>query len=115
MAQLDFAEYKKVVERVSGISVDTSKWFPSAVSEWITYHATLLGVPDTYISYPLISAISYCAQHAIIRLEDEMHHEPVLIYGLVGGRSGTNKSAALKKVTDMVMGIEKPKPRDPCV
>ena len=110
MAQLDFAEYKKVVERVSGISVDTSKWFPSAVSEWITYHATLLGVPDTYISYPLISAISYCAQHAIIRLEDEMHHEPVLIYGLVGGRSGTNKSAALKKVTDMVMGIENPNP-----
>ena len=39
-----------------------------------------------------------------------MHHEPVLIYGLVGGRSGTNKSAALKKVTDMVMGIENPNP-----
>ena len=32
------------------------------------------------------------------------------MYGLVAGRSGTNKSAALKKVTDMVFSIENPNP-----
>ena len=68
----------------------------------------MLGVADTYISYPLMSTMSYCAQHAVIGLEAGTHDEPVLIYGLVGGRSGTNKSGALKKVVDIVMDIENP-------
>ena len=109
MAQfLEFGEYKQIVEKVSKIKVDNDEWFPPPVAEWIHYNATLLGVPDTYISYPLVSAVCYCAQHAIIELEDGMHKEPVLIYGLVGGRSGTNKSGALRTVTDIVMAIENP-------
>ena len=109
MAQfIEYGDYKQIVDKVSKIKMDNNKWFPPPVAEWIHYNATLLGVPDTYISYPLVSAVCYCAQHAIVELEDGMHQEPVLIYGLVGGRSGTNKSGALRKVTDIVMEIENP-------
>ena len=38
-----------------------------------------------------------------------MHKKPVLLYGIVGGRSGTNKSAALKKITNMISNLDNPR------
>ena len=106
MATFDLTEYKSIVEQLMKIDVVTEDWFPPSVTQWIQYNSTLLGVPETYISYPLVSAVTYCSQHATVSLEDGTHDEPVLLYALVGGRSGTNKSAALRKITDMVMEIE---------
>ena len=106
--QLDFLEYKKILSEVTNIPVDTRNWFHPRIADWIQYHATMLGVPDTYIGFPIIASVAYCSQHATVSLDDGTHSEPVLIYGLVGGRSGTNKSAALKKVTDIVFDIKNP-------
>ena len=75
------------------------------IASWITHHSTLLGVPDTYISSPLLIAAAYCAQHSTVSYED-LHVEPVILYGLVVGRSGTNKSASLKIIMDLIDSIE---------
>ena len=101
-------EYKKILKDVSGIVIEVDKWFPEEVADW-TYHSTILGVAETYIAFPLCTAIAYCAQHATVKLSDDMHQEPVLLYSLVAGRSGTNKSASLSKILDMILRIDNPK------
>ena len=101
-------EYKKILKDVSGIVIEVDKWFPEEVADWITYHSTILGVAETYIAFPLCTAIAYCAQHATVKLSDDMHQEPVLLYSLVAGRSGTNKSASLSKILDMILRIDNP-------
>ena len=62
--------------------------------KWISHHAIILGVPETYISVPLLVAVAYCSQHTSVKMD--FHTEPIVLYGLVGGRSGTNKSASLQ-------------------
>ena len=37
---------------------------------------------------------------------ENLDSEPVILYGLVLGRSGTNKSASLKLILDMINSIE---------
>ena len=106
---MENSEYRRIIEECTQIAVETNNWFPTPIANWIKYNATILGVSDVYLSYPILSAITYCAQHATVELEDGMHKEPVLLYGLVGGRSGTNKSAALKKITDMISNLENPR------
>ena len=103
------AEYKKILKDVMGVPISIESWFPLEVSDWISYHSTLLGVAETYIAFPLCTAVAYCAQHATVKLADEMHDEPVLLYSLVAGRSGTNKSASLNKILNMILNIENPK------
>ena len=102
------AEYKSILKEVMDVDIDIYSWFPEEVSDWLTYHSTLLGVAETYLAYPLCTAVAYCAQHASVSLEDGMHVEPVLLYSLVAGRSGTNKSASMKKIMDLVMSIKNP-------
>ena len=68
-----------------GVTIEVEKWFPEEVADWITYHSTILGVPETYIAFPLFTAVAYCAQHATVKLADGMHEEPVLLYSLIGG------------------------------
>ena len=44
-------------------------------------------------------------QHSLVNY-DNIHSEPVLLYGLVIGRSGTNKSSALKTVMNLFHDIQ---------
>ena len=87
-------DYKDAIRKAWKLEIDTKKWFPKEIAEWIVHHATTLGVPETYISIPFLVAIAYLSSHATVTAGD-LHTEPVLLYALVCRRSGTNKSASL--------------------
>jgi len=65
-------------------------WFPPEVCSWTSYHATLLGVPETYISIPFLVATAYCAQHTVVTID--FHTEPT-------------KSASLQLVMELINNI----------
>ena len=98
-------EYKESLKSAWGVKIESAKWFPKEVSDWIIYHSTILGVPETYISIPLLVSIAYCSQHSIVTA-GEFHSEPIILYGLVCGRSGMTKSAALGKILNLFNKIE---------
>lgn len=101
---IDELDYKSALQEAWKVNNECKNWFPTQISEWVSYHATILGVPETYIAVPLLIALSYCSQHTFVKMD--FHTEPTLLYGLVVGRSGTNKSASLQLITDIVNGIQ---------
>lgn len=93
--------------------VDISDWLPDEYVKWVKMEATKLGVHDVYITYPLLVAVSYLSQHSeasyLIKNEAgdviNLHTEPLILYGLVCGDSGSNKSGAIKVIMDIVDSI----------
>ena len=83
----------------------TTDWFPSSIYEWIKHQATILGVPESYISIPLLVSVAYCSQHTTVNVAD-MHVEPLILYALVCGRSGTNKSRSLQIILDLLNELD---------
>ena len=67
--------------------LDITKSFPSEISDWIDFKAAVLGVPSTYIAWPLIAVVAHASQHTDVHVGD-MHSEPTWVYALVAGRSG---------------------------
>jgi len=65
-------------------------WFPPEVCSWTSYNATLLGVPETYISIPFLVATAYCAQHTVVTID--FHTKPT-------------KSASLQLVMELINNI----------
>ena len=96
--------YKDCVRKAWGVAAETENWFPEEVVKWIKYHATILGVPDTYLSIPSLVTIAYSSQHSTVTAGD-FHTEPIILYGLDCGRSGTNKSASLQTIVDLFEGV----------
>ena len=43
------SEYTEVLRRAWAIELDVEAAFPPEVAKWISYNATLTGVPSTYI------------------------------------------------------------------
>ena len=92
---------------------DLDAWFPPEYVRWIRLMSTKLGVNELYIALPLIVSVAYCTQHSSARYvmknnagEDVvLHEEPLILYGLVAGESGTNKSGAIKILMDLIDGI----------
>ena len=76
-------------------------WFPREIYHWIKEHAMRLGVPEVYLSIPLLVTTSHLAMHSVVKL-DEYHDEQMILYGLVGGDSGSNKSGSLRMFSDMI-------------
>uniref|UniRef100_A0A7M5XL40 DUF3987 domain-containing protein n=1 Tax=Clytia hemisphaerica TaxID=252671 RepID=A0A7M5XL40_9CNID len=105
MSIVDDAEYKNALHSCWSIETDFAKWFPDEIAEWIQYQSTILGVAQPYLSIPLLVAVSYCSHQCSVTAGAN-HTEPLILYGLVVGRSGTNKSAALHKILDIVKSIE---------
>jgi len=97
--------YKEAIKNVWNFKTDTKEWFPKQIADWVIHHSTVLRVPETYISIPLLVCIAYCSQHCTVTAGD-FHNEPLILYALVCGRSGTNKSASLQTVLDLVGDIE---------
>lgn len=87
--QIDEVEHRRLLNSVWKNKFDLSECFPVQIKDWIVLNSTLLGVPTTYLAWPLLVASSYCAQHSIVSAND-FHIEPILLYGLVVGRSGKN-------------------------
>ena len=84
---VDQSQYRNIIKNAWNVRFDVEECFPKELSYWIKYHATVVGVPTTYISWPLLITASYCAQHSFVQVND-IHQEPTILYGLVVGRSG---------------------------
>lgn len=102
---IESASYQKSVNAALDVTFNVDECFPKEIAKWISYNSTILGVLKSYISTPLLIGTAYCAQHATVAYED-LHTEPVILYGLVVGQSGTNKSASLKVVLDIINSID---------
>ena len=98
---LDDVQLRNMLEGLWDIPYNCNDWFPGDIYQWVKREATVLGVPEAYIAIPLVVATGHLAQHVRVEV-DSSHTEPTIIYGLVAGRSGTNKSAALGRIADMV-------------
>ena len=102
---------------------DVGMWFPHDVADWIKTNSIRLGVPDQYIAIPLLVAVSYLARNTVVKyvldLEEEertvdeeiicaemdLHVEPIILYGVVAGESGTNKSGSLNLISNLVDSV----------
>ena len=101
------ATFKNIKENLWKIPQTTENWFPKQISEWIYEHSRRIGVPETYISVPLLITASHLSMHMKVQVDDQ-HHEESILYGIVGGDSGTNKSGALKIFSEMIDRIRSP-------
>ena len=101
------ANIKNIKEDLWKISQECSKWFPKKINDWIFEHSRRLGVPKTYLSIPLLITASHLSMHARIQIDEKQFEESIL-YGIVGGDSGTNKSACLKMFSEMIDNIRSP-------
>ena len=106
------AECRKVLEKCWKQTFDAKECFPGEIYKWIRYESMLAGVPESYISWPILVCTAYCSRHATVEIEAPMksesgsnpipnrkkrvimHTQPLILYALVVGRSG--KSYSLK-------------------
>ena len=65
-------------------------------------------MPYLYLTYPLITAAAYTLGVSEVMVTDN-YREPVILYTLVSGRSGTNKTGSLSMVRRLVEGIKSTK------
>ena len=97
-------EYQCLTKELWDIPFQTERWFPDNIYKWINCRAGILGVPHQYISFPLLVSTAFLSGKTNI-LADEHHVEPLILYGIVGGASGTNKTGVLKLFQGMVENI----------
>ena len=94
---------------------DIQDWFLEEIAFWVKYEATRIGVPDTYIAIPLMVSVAYFSQHTTVgyTLQHEktgelitMHQEPIILYGLAVGDSGSNKTGCLNFFSELLDSIK---------
>ena len=88
---LDEAVYNNCIRELWDVNYDVKTFFPEPIAEWISYKATILGVSPSYIAWPLLVSTAYCCQHSFVSAGKGLHVESIIIYGLVGGRSGNDQ------------------------
>ena len=90
-------------------SLDIDDWFPDEVSEEIRFHSTRFGVSSTF------KRSSYLSQHtnSVYLCRDietgkelELHEEPTILYSMVVGESGSNKTSSIRFFIDILHGIK---------
>ena len=59
---IDESEYRSFLKNAWKVPFILEDCFLKAIAEWVSYHATVLGVPNSYVVWPLLVATSYCAQ-----------------------------------------------------
>ena len=101
-----------LTEIYSGVDMDD--WFELDLANYIRYHSKRLGVADTYLAMPLLSIAAYVSQHTksiyVYRNPDTgkettLHIEPTILYTMVVGESGTNKTACIQLLLDILDSI----------
>ena len=93
--------YEQALKKSWSIELDEEMSFAPPIYQWIQKKATQLGVPSTYISLPMLSAVAFTLGESYVKVCDS-YVEPIIIYSLIAGRSGTNKSGSLSIITDMI-------------
>ena len=96
--------YKQALKSMWSTNLDIRECFPEQIYLWISKKATELGVPCTYIAYPFLTACAYALGTSNVCVS-ETYQEPVILFTLVSGRSGTNKSGSLNIVKRLVESI----------
>ena len=95
--------------------LDIDDWFPNEVSDGLRFHATRFGVPNTYMAMPFLVTTSYLSQHTMSVYiyrdinsgkEMEVHAEPTILYSMVVGESGSNKTSCTNFFIDILEGIK---------
>ena len=95
--------------------LDIDDWFPKEVGDVLRFHSTRFGVPNTYMAMPFLVTSSYLSQHTMsvytyrdisTQKEIEVHAEPTILYSMVVGESGSNKTACTNFFIDMLDDIE---------
>ena len=96
--------YKAALDSSWEVQFDVEKTFPAEVCEWIKKKSTELGVPYSYIAFPFLTSVAYCLGASNVKVT-ESYKEPIILYSLISGRSGTNKSGSLSIFRDIVGSI----------
>ena len=85
------------------------------LSEEIRFHSKRFGIPSTFLSMPFLVISSYLSQHSnsvyLCRdietgKEIELHEEPTILYSMVVGESGSNKTSCIRFFIDILDGIK---------
>ena len=95
-AEITYDDYCAALKKSWEIPLKTNECLPDDVTKWVDKKCKELGVPFAYVAYPFMTAISYCLGVSFVEVF-KGYREPVILYTLVSGRSGTNKSASLSK------------------
>ena len=80
--------HRVILENTWKVEFNVDECLPAAMAEWVKFKSNLLGVPDSYIAWPVLVAVAHASQHTFVNV-GKLHKEPTAIYGLVIGRSGT--------------------------
>ena len=67
---IDEIEYKEAISKAWKVKLETKERFPKQIADWINHHTTIVGVPESYLSIPLLVSAAYCSQHATINAGD---------------------------------------------
>ena len=62
------AEYIDILKNAWDTPLAIEECFPEKIARWIKYHAILTGVPNSYISHPVLVTTAYCSQHAFVEV-----------------------------------------------
>ena len=98
-------DYKRALNNSWDIPLDEENILPIEILTWLSKKSTELGVPKSYLLYPLITSVAYCMGLSEV-VVTETYKEPVILYCLVSGRSGTNKSGSLNVMKNLLSAIE---------
>ena len=92
--ELTHDEYCSALKTCWDVPMNHTQWFNEDITEWINKKCMELGVPFPYVAYPLITSVAYALGVSHVKVSSRWN-EPVILYTLVSGRSGTNKSGSL--------------------
>ena len=97
-------EYCTALKACWNVSMNSENWFCEEITEWLEKKCAELGVPFPYVAYPFLSTVAYALGVSHVRVSSKWK-EPVILYTLVSGRSGTNKSGSLATIQSVLDSI----------
>ena len=106
MKEISEDMYKKALERCWSVKLTPTDAFPNEISAWIKNEQTKLGVPFSYLAYPILTSIAYCLGISKVKVA-ESYQEPIILYSLISGRSGTNKSSCVTLIRNIINNLPK--------
>ena len=105
-AEITYEEYCTALNNSWQVEMNENNWFPRDATTWVKKKCCELGSPFPYVAMPLISCVTYSLGKSVVQVSKRWK-EPVIIYSLVSGRSGTNKTGSLFTIEDVMESLVK--------
>ena len=99
--------YRKTLIKCWDVSLDANETFPEKIVKWINGKRLKLGVPFPYLCFPMITSMAYCLGKSYVEVIGS-YREPIIVYSLVSGRSGTNKSSCISLFRKIIEKLPSP-------